>query len=109
MPTKKSGNDGTRKSSIPAAKPNPPKPMELEIIIHDPPKSPERQHAMLETTNMERKNFLEIYPYPEEENPFADAEKELINVLRKLQELHDTACETNAAKITIERTQRSQK
>ena len=53
---------------------------------------------------MERKNFLTITETPEEENPLADAEEHLIHVLRELQKLHDKACETNAVRITIERT-----
>ena len=101
MPAKKSGDDGARKSSTSVAEPKPPKPtkpIEPEITVQNLPKPPETP----ETTNTERKNFLAIPD--EDENPFTYAEEHLISVLRKLQELHDTACETNAMEVVIERT-----
>ena len=63
--------------------------MDTEIVVQDPPKSPERQHAMPETINTERKNYLAInVPYPED-NLLADAKEQLITVLKKLQKLHN--------------------
>ena len=78
--------------------------MEPEIIVQDPPKSPERERAMPETINMERKNFCAIAEIPEEENPLADAESYLVDALHELQKLYDKAFKANAATITIERT-----
>ena len=95
MPTKKSGNEKTRKSPIPAAEPDPSKSLEPEIIVQNPPKSPEREHALPE-------NLLAITD--DEETPFTIIEEHLYTVLLELQTLHDKACKTNAAEITMKRT-----
>jgi len=88
--------------------------MKAEIIVQNLTNPPEKEHTTPDATNMERKNFVVITETPEEEtpeektpeeeNPLAYAEEHLIHVLRELQKLHDKACETNAARITIERT-----
>ena len=106
MPAKKSGDDGTHKSSTSVAEPKPTKltkPIEPEITVQNLPKPPETPETTnTEKTNTERKNFLATLD--DDENPFTYAEEHLISVLRKLQELHDTACETNAMEVVIERT-----
>jgi len=106
MPAKKSGDDGTHKSSTSVAEPKPTKPtkpIEPEITVQNLPKPPETPETTnTEKTNTERKNFLATLD--DDENPFTYAEEHLISILRKLQELHDTACETNAMEVVIERT-----
>src|SRR5271169_5671654 len=105
MPTRKSGHD-TCKTSTTAAEPKLPKPMESEIAVQDPPESSMRVHATPEASSMERKNLLTTAELSknEYENHFSYIEEYLTNALRELQKLHDTACETNAAKITMEPT-----
>jgi len=104
MPTKKSGNVGTRKSSTDAGKSDPltqaaepklPKPMESEIVVQDPPKPPEQEHALPE-------DLLTITG--PKETPFTIAKEHLYTVLWELQQLHDTVCKTNTVEITMEQT-----
>ena len=76
--------------------------MEPEIIVQDPPKSSERERAMSETINMERKNFCAIVEIPDEENPLIDAESYLIDTLHELQKLYNKAFKANATTIMIE-------
>ena len=84
MPTKKSGNEKTRKSPIPASKSYPPKSVEPEIIVQNPLKSPEREHALPE-------NLLMITD--PKDTPFTIIEEHLYAVLMELQTLHDEACQ----------------
>src|SRR5271170_6799141 len=92
MPAKKSG---TRKSSTIQL----PKPMEHEIVVQDPPKSLEREYT---ASSIEGKDLTDIIDDPED-TPLLRTRGHLYRVLHELQKVHDNACKTNAAVITMER------
>lgn len=82
MPPKKSTN-------------NPPKPIEPEIIVQNPPESPE-------AISIEGKNLMDVVA-PEPNDPFEEAENNLYGVLVTLQAAHDEAGKTRAAVVTMDK------
>ena len=103
MPTKKSENDGTRKSSAPEHKAKPPDSLLPEIVVQ---KDPEPQHD----TSMEvaASKMMEKILHPTTivndtpQQPLDDAEDLLYHTLQQLQIIHNETQRENAEKVTIE-------
>jgi hypothetical protein len=105
MPTKRSGNNGTRKNSTPIVKPKLPKPIEPEIAVEDPPDPSNNPQTQPETSSMDDENFCFVTDEEpvEQGTPLAAAEELLYHGLQELQRVYDAACETKAGKITIDK------